>query len=130
MLLLFSCFFFASILFLIFFLMNLPDDIKKESLRPLFTIVPTLGFWIFTLPALLSPEQSLSITTGTTITTVASSALPIGVYNSFFYAWLVMLTLILFLIFLWYVLLLREKTRRLLKEGSGAIGSFEKHFGK
>lgn len=129
MLILFVSLFFASILFLIFFLMNLAEDIRKRSLRPLFAILPALGFWIFCLPALLAPELSTTITTGAQITTIAASALPLRTYNAFFTLWLVMLTLILFLIAIWYLLLLQQKARDLMKEAMPLTG-LEKHWGK
>ena len=131
MLILFASMFFASVIFLVFFLMNLPDDLKKRSLRPLFTIVPALAFWIFTLPAFLAPELSTTITAaGGSNTIITVSGLPLRTYNAFFTVWLTMFTLIMFLAVLWYYLLLQRKAQELMKEGAGAIGGFEKHFGK
>jgi preprotein translocase subunit SecY len=130
MLLLFASFFFASVIFLVFFLMDLQNDIKRESITPLFKVIPAIGFWIGTLPALLSPELSYTVTTGSAITTLAPAALSVRVYNAFFYIWLIILTMIFFLIILWYINMIRQKTARLLKEGGGAISGFEDHYGK
>lgn len=130
MLLLFASFFFASVIFLVFFLMYLPDDLKKRSLRPLFAILPAIGFWIFTLPALLTPEQGITITAGSSVTTVASVALPLAGYNAFLVPWLAIFMLLMFLAVLWYYLLLQRKAQELMKEGAGAIHGFEQHFGK
>ena len=148
MLLLFVSMFFASITFLVFFLTNLADDLKRQSLRPLFAILPALAFWLFTLPALLAPEVGYvaaspaynTIISGTTIGTITvqyptyndtslSQGLSLKTYNSYFPVWLAILTLILLLIALWYYLLLQQKSREALREGSGAVEGFSNQRG-
>jgi len=135
MLALFLALFSASIIFITIFLILLPSDIKKQSLRPLFLLLASIAFWIATMPALWALEPS-TVATYAAYNVVESNAtasltfqfplssltnqvqvIPLTTYNAFFYIWLGLLTFLFFMLLLWFLLLLREKASEVLRKG-------------
>ena len=142
MLILFGLFFIASISFILIFLYQLPSDLKKQSLRPLFLLLFAIGLWVATLPAFLSPENTISILTpaynvitpsGTTqfpsYTVNSLAVLSVRSYNAFFYIWVAILGFMLFLLLVWWLLLLKERTSQLLKGGRDMMEEIERKGG-
>ena len=135
MFVLFSLAFIAAIGFIIFFLLKLPDDLKKQSLRPLFILLFAIGLWVATLPTLLSPENTQSVTypaynvisnsvvNGNTLTQFPAytvntvSAFAVRTYNAYFYLWLVFFIFLLFLLLFWWLMLLKQRSAQLMKSG-------------
>ena len=142
MFVLFSLAFIAAIAFIIFFLFKLPDDLKKQSLRPLFILLFAIGLWVATLPGLLSPENTISITyptynviQGSTQTQFPSytvntiSTMSMRVYNAYFYIWLALFIFLLFLLLFWWLMLLRQRSAQLLKSGRDVMEELDNKWG-
>jgi len=143
MIVLFGLAFSAAIAFIIYFLIVLPQDLKKLSLRPLFILLFIIALWVGTLSMFLAPENSLStlypsynvISGSSTIqypsyTVVTSSVLSVRAYNAYFYIWLSLFTFILFLLLFWFLLLLRARAAQLLKGGRDVVEEFELNWGR
>lgn len=148
MLALFLAFFCASVIFIAFFLFKLPEDLKKQSLRPIFILLLAIGFWIGTMPAFLAPEipsytayPPINVIVGNSVAntvtqypseniTSATSALPVRDYNAYFYIWITIWLFYIFLGILWYVLLVRAKAMEAMDKGSDALSKLEKRLGK
>lgn len=142
MLALFLPLFIASITLVIIFLLTLPGDLKKESLRPIFILLMAIAFWGGTLAGFVAPEIASTTTyppanilSGNVVvayplevTTFTPGTLPIVTYNDFFYIWLTILFFLFFLGIFWYVLLVRRKAMLLMHEGKDALGKLEDRF--
>ena len=148
MLSLFLATFATTVAFLIFFLWKLPEDIKRQSIRPLFVLLIIIAFWITTLPAFLVPEETITYNFPTTnvianqigtstanilynypaYTSNSVATISVRDYNTFFLVWLPMLTFFFFLLLLWYILLLRQKAGEALKKGGDVMEKFEDNW--
>jgi hypothetical protein len=142
MLALFIAVFIASVTFILAFLLKLPEDSKNRSIRPLFFLLFSIGFWVATLPAMLSPESPVLVSYPAynvisdsstfqyplTVTNV-TSIISVRSYNAYFYVWLIILTFLLFITLIWYVDRLRQKTQQAMHEGADVMKQFDKHYG-
>ena len=139
---LFLAFIVASLSFLALFLINLPADIKRESLRPLFLLVVVIGFWFATLPAFITPEITYTTAypaynvqlNGANVVYPAYNVTYTGQvseqnYRTFFWLWLVILILDFFMILIWYLLSLRNKSLQAIRASSDALSRMEDEFG-
>lgn len=140
MLALFLAFFSASILFVTFFLVKLGEDVKSQSLRPMFVMLLAIGFWIGTLSAFVAPEipsstvyPAVNIIVGNSISnsiaqyplqniTTTPAALPARDYNAYFNIWLTVFFFYGVLIVLWYYFLIRRKAMEAMEKANPVEG--------
>ena len=130
MLSLFLAFFFVSIIALFIFLIKLPEDLKKRSIRPIFFMLVAIAFWIGSLPILYVPDGVTSTTflSPYNITTQTTQLPSPQLFNNYFYVWLTILIFMFFLLLLWWLMLLRAKAMKAADDSSDVMAMFDKQM--
>ena len=97
-----------------------------------------IAFWVASMPAMWAPENITyqtyppenvinggALVQYPAITSNTISSFQLGTYNAYFYIWLGLLGFMFLMLVIWYVTLLRNKSKELMKAGGDVMEKFE-----